>query len=152
MHIIICITGVFTSLQIIVICIVIFLVSIPHACKTAENTHHIYTITHLGAVGSALGAMSFARGWRCRSNRDAWLRGAGAALQGHNHDGPGAASPRQLRRSQPAAVMRGSTAWPSSEASHGEAQASKKKLYFEHDIRSTPFVTNHQYYMSFHKA
>ena len=98
MHIIICITGVFTSLQIIVIYIVIFLVSIPHACKTVENTHHIYTITHLGAVGSALGAMSFARGWRCRSNRDAWLRGAGAALQGHNHDGPGAASPRQLRR------------------------------------------------------
>ena len=152
MHIIICITGVFTALQIIVIYIVIFLVSIPHACKTVENTHHIFTITHLGAVGSALGAMSFARGWRCRSNRDAWLRGAGAALQGHNHDGPGAASPRQLRHSQPAAVMRGSTAWPSSEASHGEAQASKKKLYFEHDIRSTPFVTHHQYYMSFHKA
>ena len=103
MHIIICITGVFTSLQIIVIYIVIFLVSVPHACKTAENTHHIYTITHLGAVGSALGAMSFARGWRCHSNRDAWLRGAGTALQGHNHDGPSAASPRQLRRSQPAA-------------------------------------------------
>ena len=151
MHIIICITGVSTSLQIIVICIVIFLVSI-HMLAKLLKTLITSTLLHISVR------------WVLLSVPWVFLAGGGAAAtETRGSEGPAPLCKATITMA-PALHPRVSCDTRSRQLwcgaprrGHPQKRATArlrlaKKLYFEHDIRSTPFVTNHQYYMSFHKA